>query len=137
MKVFISYSQESTAHARKVGEALRKIGLDAWLYSDEILPGDNAAEEISQAIKESDAMVVLLSPEALASNTVRSEINYALGKKRFSGRLIPVIIGSEEGFRDKGLPWILRTLNPIEMPESGPGEDEGVRQIAEALQAVA
>lgn len=136
MKVFISHAHENDALAKKLGKALKRVGWDVW-DDEQILPGDNPAEKIGQALEESEAIVVLLTPEAVQSNMVRSEISYALGKKRFSGRLIPVIVGSEDAFRHESLPWILRTLNPIELPESGQGEAEGIRQIAEALQAVA
>lgn len=136
MKVFISHAHENDALAKKLGKALKRVGWDVW-DDEQILPGDNPAEKIGQALEESEAIVVLLTPEAVQSNMVRSEISYALGKKRFSGRLIPVIVGSEAAFRHESLPWILRTLNPIELPESGQGEAEGIRQIAEALQAVA
>lgn len=136
MKIFISHAHENDALAKKLGKALKRVGWDVW-DDEQILPGDNPAEKIGQALEESEAIVVLLTPEAVQSNMVRSEISYALGKKRFSGRLIPVIVGSRDGFRHESLPWILRTLNPIQLPESGQGEAEGIRQIAEALQAVA
>ena len=106
-----------------------------WNSELEILPGDNWAEKIAQALKESDAMVVLLTPEGLNSSAVRREIDYALSRKTFSGRLIPVLV-EPNGPPDK-VPWILRHLNLINLSVSGKEEDEGIKKIAEALQAVA
>ena len=137
MNVFISYSHKDEALARKVGRALQGVGLDVWNAELEILPGDNWAEKIAKALKESDAMVVLLTPEALSSSAVRREIDYALSRKTFSGRLIPVLVGAEEEILEDKVPWILRHLNLIKLPVSGKEEDEGIRKIAEALQAVA
>ncbi|MCU1266777.1 MAG: hypothetical protein JWM21_3095 [Acidobacteria bacterium] len=137
MNVFISYSHKDEALARKVGKALQVAGLDVWNSELEILPGDNWAEKIAKALKESDAMVVLLTPEALSSSAVRREIDYALSRKTFSGRLIPVLVGAEEKVLAEKVPWILRHLNLINLPISGKEEDEGIRKITEALQAVA
>ena len=69
MKVFISHSNETRALAQKVGEALKRAGWEVW-NDLEILPGDNWAAKIGQALESSQAMVVLLTPEALNSPTV-------------------------------------------------------------------
>jgi hypothetical protein len=81
-------------------------------------------------------MVVLLTGAALSSSAVRWEIAYALGEKRFKNRLIPVLIGSEDNISNHNFPWILSHLKMIKLPESG-REEDGIRQITEALQAAA
>jgi hypothetical protein len=65
MKVFISYASKDEALASKLVASLEEAGLDAWYKKREILPGDNWAEKISQGLKESNAMVVLLTADAL------------------------------------------------------------------------
>lgn len=135
MKVFISHSHETKALAQKVREALKRAGLDVW-NDQEILPGDNWAAKIGQALDSSQAMVVLLTPEALNSPTVLWDIEYALGRKTFSKRLIPVLVGSEENLPLENLPWILKHLKMIKLPAYGK-QDEGIARITQALQAVA
>lgn len=135
MKVFISHSHETTDLARKVGEALQRKGWDVW-HDEMILPGQNWAEEIARELKESEAMVVLLTPEALKSPTVRREIDFALTNKSFSKRLIPVIVGPDEPRTWEKAPWIFRHLNVINLPAYG-RQEEGIRRITQALQAVA
>lgn len=135
MKVFISHAHENDALAKKVGKALKGAGWDVW-DDEQILPGDNWAEKIGQALEESQAMVVLITGAALSSSNVRWEINYALGRKRLKNRLIPVLVGSEENISARNFPWILNNLKIIKLPESGKDE-EGIRQITEALQAAA
>jgi predicted nucleotide-binding protein len=71
MKVFISHSHETKSLAKKLGEALKRAGLESWNHEQEILPGDNWAQKIAQALEESEAMVVLLSPDSLDSTLVR------------------------------------------------------------------
>lgn len=135
MKVFISHSYESRELANKVGEALRRSGLEVWDDQKEILPGDNWAQKIAKALEESEAMVVLLTPSTLNSTMVRRDIEYALSRKGFKGRLVPVLIGSEQ-FPPQNLPWIFDHLNVIKLPAHGM-EEEGINRITAAVQAVA
>ena len=137
MKVFISYSQEARALARKVGEALDRAGLDAW-YDEKIFPGDNWGEEIAQALKESEAMVVLLTPNALHSTNVRREIDFALTNKNFNKRLIPVLVGFDDSdnFVKEQVPWIFHHLNIIKLPAYGT-QEEGINRITQAVRDAA
>ena len=136
MQVFISHSHETRALAKELGEALRRVGLESWNHEQEILPGDNWAQKIAQALEESQAMVILLSPDSLDSTMVRREIEYALTKKHFKRRVIPVLVGSEDDLPLEKLPWILNHLNVIKLPAYG-RQEEGIDRITQALQAVA
>ena len=136
MKVYLSHAYKDADLAKKVATVLKADGLNVWNVEDEILPGDNWAEKTSQALKESEAMVVLLTPEALESRNVRWEIDYALGEESYSHRLIPVIVGNPENLPDEKFPWILKRLHMITLPEQGRNEDD-IKQIAEALKAKA
>ncbi len=136
MKVFLSYTHNDSFLAKKIASALIKNGLDVWNAETEILPGDNWAEKISTALKQSDAMVVLLTPESLESRVVQREIEYALGDKSYNKRLIPVLVGSEESISSESIPWILQKLQIIRLskPEQ---TDEGINKITEALKLAA
>ena len=138
MKIFLSYSHSDRDEilAKKVLKGLEQAGLDVWDARREILPGDNWAQKIAKGLEESESMVVLLTPESVRSTSVRREIEYALGKKSFDRRLIPVLVGSPEKFPKDSIPWILRHLNMINLPEHGQ-EDDGIRQITQALKEVA
>jgi hypothetical protein len=136
MQVFISHAHKDAPLARQVANILRESGLDVWDEEYEIMPGENWAEKISQALKESEAMVVLLTPEALESSNVLWEIGYALGKESYEKRLIPVIVGNPDRLPEEKMPWILRHLKTVNLPEQGKDE-EGIRQIASALKEVA
>ncbi len=136
MKVFLSYAYKDEFLAKRITSALIKNGLDVWNAEAEILPGDNFAEKISDALKDSDAMVALISPESLKSKNVQWEIEYALGNKSYSNRVIPVLVGSEESLSSESIPWILRRLQMIRVakPEQA---DEEINQITEALKLAA
>lgn len=136
MKVFISHAHKDAALARKVASILRESGLDVWDQEYEIMPGENWAEKISQALKESEAMVVLLTPEALESSNVLWEIAYALGEESYKKRLIPVIVGNPDKLPEEKMPWILRRLRIVNLPEQGKDEED-IRKIASVLREVA
>lgn len=131
MKVFLSHSKSDETVARKVASALQDAGMEVWDHHIEILPGDNWAEKIARALRESEAMVVLLSPDALRSEWLHKEIEYALGEKRYSNRLIPVLIPPPETFSQENIPWILKKLNMIELSKYE--DDEGIKQITQAI----
>jgi TIR domain-containing protein len=92
MKVFLSYSHRDDALASKLAQALESEGIGVWYGGRDILPGDNWAEKIAKALADSDAIVVLLSRNALESPSVKREIEYALGVKDYRYRLIPVVV---------------------------------------------
>ena len=93
MKVFISHAYTDTPLVKKVVAGLERVGLEVWDATREILPGDNWADKVARALKESEAMVVLFTPDALRSNWVRWKVEYALGEQSYRNRLIPVIVG--------------------------------------------
>ena len=135
MKVFISHSEETQPLFRSVLQALKKEGLDVWDDDYDIYPGDNWAKVTGEALEQADAMVVLLTPEALDSKIVRREISYALVGQKFENRLIPVLVGVDYERARKKVP-IINYLKTITMPESD-RQEEGINQITQALKAVA
>ncbi len=131
MNVFISYAQADEETAKKVADGLKRQGLHVW-DDRQILPGSLWTEEISRALRRSDAMVVLVTPHAARSRAVRSEIDYAMSRLEFKNKLIPVIVGPRKNIPQGELPWILWELQTIELPERG-NQQSGIRQIAQTL----
>ena len=131
MKVFISHAHTDEPLVKKVAAALEEAGLEVWDATREILFGDNWADKVAQALQESEAMVVLLTPDALRSNWVRWEVGYALGEQGYARRLIPVVVGDPDELPMENVPWILRRLHMIRLDQS-PKEEE-IRRIPQAL----
>lgn len=132
MKVFISHSHSDASLATRVSEALEGNRLEVWDPDRELLPGDNWAREIAHALEESEAMVVLLTPSALDSPYVKREIEYALGARNFSHRLIPVVVGNPDQLPANKVPWILRRLPWFDLKDSE-FENTLVEPIAKAI----
>jgi len=139
MKVFLSRSGDYTDNRdliQKITEELTKSGLDVWDDNDQIYPGDNWAQKTSQALEESQAMVVLLTPESLDSKWIRWDIQFAMFNVSYRDRLIPVMVGDPNRFDPEKLPWIFRNLKVINLSDNG-NNAENIKQIAEAIKQAA
>lgn len=132
MKVFLSYAHDDAALAGRVCKALAESGLEVTDPGRDHLPGENWAGEVARALEESDAMVVLLTPAAVGSLDVKRNIEYALGSKNYSNRLIPVVVGDPKGFPVAGVPWIVRRMPWFELEDDEVGPQK-VQPIAEAI----
>jgi len=104
MKIFISYAERDRLYATALGKALKDASQDIWEPQD-LQPGENWRLKSGEALAEADAVIVLLSPESVASEGVRREIEFAISSPRLKGRLIPVLVRPS-----RSIPWILREL---------------------------
>jgi len=129
MQVFLSYARSDEKFARELSSELTKQGLAVWLDEEQVLPGDNLHERVADALKKSNAMVVLISPQAMKSEFVRSEINYALGNPKYEHRLFPVEVRPTED-----VPWFLHELQGFSASQ---GAKKISQSIASALSQVA
>ncbi len=128
MRVFISHAVGDGAFARELTEKLRAAKFEPWLAELELTPGQNVALEVGRALDRAEAIVVLLSPEAVKSPWVMSEIEYALTERRFKGRLIPVLARPT-----REIPWVLRKMSLI---DAGSDVHTGSRRVVDALKRV-
>ena len=90
MQVFLSYSRRDSTFVRQLAESLEDRGVDAWLDTDELAATDEDRwrRSIVQGIRESAALVVVLSPDSVSSGQVERELTIAAETKR---RIIPII----------------------------------------------
>ena len=131
-RVFLSYAHDDAAFAERVCKALADSGFEVSDPDRDHLPGDNWAGLVARALEESDAMVVLLTPAAIASPDVKRNIEYALGAKNYSNRLIPVVVGGLKRFPRTEVPWIVRRMPWFELDDTET-EPPKVEPIAEAI----
>ena len=131
-KVFLSHSHTDGWLAARIADALRESGFDVRDPQQDMLPGDNWASKVAHALEESEAMVVLLTPEGAKSPYVKREMEYALGAKNYSNRLIPVVVGSRSRLPTREIPWIVRRMPWFELDDSETDNPQ-VGPIAEAI----
>ena len=121
--VFLSYSRSDRGLANQVREDLSDKGLDVW--SDRRLGlGGSWLAAISAAIDGAQAVVVLATPAALASQWVMWEVEAA---GRLGKRIVPVL-ARETRFGD--LPAILAGINGVDLAD---GYEESIAALVEAF----
>ncbi len=109
-----------------LARALEERGHRVWDPERDLISGSDWASTLMKQMKSAEAMVVLLSPEAIESRWVSHEIEYALGAKRLQDRLIPVLVRPT-----KRIPWILRELQLVKL---GDNPEKATQEILERLQ---
>ncbi|MCI0710661.1 MAG: TIR domain-containing protein [Chloroflexi bacterium] len=86
--VFISYSRKDEAFARQLVADMQAAGLDVWFDRTSIQPGENWDKAIEEGLVAAVAVVIILSPDSMASDNVRNEINFARDNDQL---LLPVL----------------------------------------------
>lgn len=95
LRVFVSHATDDLAIAREIKSELQYLGVEVWMAADQIQGGANFAEEVTNAITSSDAVLVLLSGKSIASPHVKREVNLTVDKNIF---FIPVLVDQADGF---------------------------------------
>jgi hypothetical protein len=105
--VFISHAGPDAQAAERLATVLEAVGIRARLDRREIKLGDNIVTWMSDAIAESDYLLILLSPATKDRYWVRTEWSNALAKEADLRRtfVIPVIL---PGLEDDAIPALLR-----------------------------
>lgn len=95
LKVFVSHATDDLVIAREIKSELQYLGVEVWMAADQIQGGANFAEEVTNAITTSDAVLVLLSNKSIASPHVKREVNLTVDRNIF---FIPVLLDKQDGF---------------------------------------
>src|ERR1043166_6426227 len=132
MKIFISHASKDAPVARQLAEQLKAAGHSVWNPEKEVLPGDNWAKKVGQALEDSDLIVVLVTRHAFQSEAVTRDIQYALTAEHIKGRLIPVFIGADTKPPSQ-MPWILKKLEPLRVK----GRKRNCQKVIEKVDALA
>jgi len=77
--VFLSYSHEDIGMTKGVYSDLKHYGVDVWLDSESLMPGDKWRDRIQDAIEDSRCFVALLSTQSMTKRGfVQKELKTAL-----------------------------------------------------------
>lgn len=93
--IFISYSHLDEDFAQRVHNDLQASGVRCWYAAHDVKPGLKLYEQIDQAIRSHEKLLLILSPNSINSEWVRSEIAKARRREvQEGGRvLFPVLLG--------------------------------------------
>ncbi|MEO7193786.1 MAG: TIR domain-containing protein [Pseudonocardiaceae bacterium] len=86
--VFLSYAREDLPFVRRLTAALQARGREVWVDLEDIIPSARWMEEIRTGITEADAVVFVVTPDSVASEVCRTELDYAT---EASKRLVPIL----------------------------------------------
>ncbi|MDD1776038.1 MAG: TIR domain-containing protein [Candidatus Methanomethylicus sp.] len=86
--LFFSYARADKEFALKLAESLRSAGANLWIDQLDIQAGDRWDRAVEQALSNTESMLVILSPAAVASNNVMDEVSFAIDKNK---RIVPVL----------------------------------------------
>jgi len=79
MKTFINYAREDSEIAKNIYADLKNEGIDTWIDTEDILPGQNWKHEIQNVIKGCKFFLALISSSSLSKKGyVQKELSVAL-----------------------------------------------------------
>lgn len=79
LKVFLCHASSDKAAVRKLYDLLLRDGMDAWLDSEKLLPGQDWRFEIPKAVRAADAIIVCVSNQSINhEGYLQKEIKLAL-----------------------------------------------------------
>lgn len=88
-RIFISYSRDDEEFARRLAHDLERVGADVWIDVEDIRAGLPWADSIQEALDACEIMLVIISPEAMASRNVADEWQYNVNQ---GFAVIPVLL---------------------------------------------
>lgn len=87
--IFVSYKHNERDFAEALIEQLQAANFNIWLDTEQLRAGENWRESINDAIKESFAMIVVITPDAKISEFVTYEWAFAQGA---GIKVIPIML---------------------------------------------
>ena len=128
MQAFISYPHRDQGLKRAwleaFARALRNRNVKAWLDSD-IKPGENWSEAVETALRESDAIIVVISSAASENRNLYFDLGVALGANK------PVVLVTDPSSRTS-IPFDLRRGQFVALR----GPEETAHGVAQAIGAL-
>src|SRR5215213_10739505 len=105
-QVFLSYSRKDIAFIERLANDLKNAGLDLWYDVSRIAGGARWRSEIENALRNSQYVVVVLSPDSIVSEWVEREFLFSNNLDR---TIIPLM------YRDCEVPLNYVDLNYIDV----------------------
>ncbi|MBZ0289589.1 MAG: HEAT repeat domain-containing protein, partial [Anaerolineae bacterium] len=87
--VFLSYKHQDSTFANDLIRRVQAAGFTLWVDADQLRAGENWRETINLAIKDSFALVVIITPESKTSEYVTYEWAFAQGA---GVKIVPVLL---------------------------------------------
>ena len=121
-RVFFSHSVRDKEVASWAGSHANAVAVEVYLFEHDAQPGVPLASKIKQEIARCDALLLLLTPNSVASHYVQQEIGVAMGLRKLIIALAHSGVRTDDFGMLQGLEYI-----PLEPP------DQAVMTLKSAL----
>ena len=88
-KTFFSYARDNGEFVLRLATDLRAAGVDCWLDQLDIPAGERWDAEIEQALSAAERLIVVLTPDSVASTNVMDEVSFLLEREK---PVIPILL---------------------------------------------
>ena len=140
---FVSYSTKDQDFADRLSTDLQNTGVRCWFAKHDIQGGKKIHEQIDEAIRNYDRLLLILSDASMNSEWVKTELRKAVPKERREGKrvLFPIALVPFQGHPSLGV--LRRRYWPGSCPEGprllhpGSLELEGSRFLSEGVREFA
>jgi hypothetical protein len=94
MPIFISYSHADKAFVNKLASNLVKHDAHVWVDTWELNVGDSILDRVQEAIRDSSALLIVLSKASVASEWCKKELSAGLMRELDEKRVVvlPVLV---------------------------------------------
>src|SRR5262245_43330936 len=123
---FISYARHDSSFVFEVADGLRARSVPIWIDQSNIEPGANWQASIDAALNACGIVLIILSPESVASDEVRTELRAALNGRK---RIVPLL------HRPCEIPTRLLLTQYLDWSRSTSVSDASLDELADALRS--
>src|SRR5215470_5200499 len=121
ISLFISYAHADRAFVDRLEADLQKQGFETWVDRQRLAGGQRWRRELQEAVEGAQVLLIVLSPEAIASQSVQIEYDYALDLGKL---VIPLY------YRQCTVPMELRAIQWIDFRHS---YEQGIAALLQVL----
>src|SRR5437660_1966817 len=121
INIFISYAHADSPFVDRLEVDLRQQGFDTWVDRQRLVGGQRWRRALQDAVKRAQVLLIVLSPDAVASENVQIEYDYVLDLGKV---VIPIY------YRQCDVPMELRAIQWIDFRHS---YEQGLAALLQAL----
>ena len=92
-RLFVSYSRKDESFVQRLVSHLDSLGADIWLDIEDIPVGMKWSTAIQHGLKTCELMLLIISPDSMASTNVEDEWQYYLDEKK---PIVPILLHPAE-----------------------------------------
>lgn len=121
---FVCYAREDSEFVLPLASDLKAAGVNVWLDQWDIASGADWDYEIDKALYDCRHFLIVLSPDAVNSEEVRSELRTALNERK---RIVPVL------YKACRIPRRPTLIQYTDFTSAGADRGAALKQIVQAL----